>query len=129
MTTKMRGYNGKHPRIKYPVWDSSHFSPLITVNYRKQFRRGFVLQFRGGRGLQWEGGYGGRRGVSLKGLCDPQLQNFCHYIINHCKNMTRASGGVANRMHPLSWGSHKRKGFEKWGLYYGGAPSSGLLVR
>ena len=26
-------------------------------------------------------------------LCSPQLQSTCHYIVNHCKSIARASGG------------------------------------
>ena len=50
-----------------------------------------------------------------------QLKSTCHYMINHCKNMARASGG-ANIMLPLSGRivsvcafEHKRKRSKRGG--------------
>ena len=37
-------------------------------------------------------------------LCSPQLQSTCHYIVNHYVNILHVHLGVANNMHPLSWG-------------------------
>ena len=43
-------------------------------------------------------------------LCSPQLQSTCHYIVNHYVKILHVHLGVANNMHPLSWGGgHKRK--------------------
>ena len=42
-------------------------------------------------------------------LCDPQLQNTCHYIVNqYVKYYTCVLGG-ANNMRPLSWGAQTEK--------------------
>ena len=37
-------------------------------------------------------------------LCSPQLQSTCHYIVNHYVKILHVHLGVANNMHPLSWG-------------------------
>ena len=37
----------------------------------------------------------------------PQWQSTCHYIVNHYVKIMHVRLGVANNMHPLSWG-HKR---------------------
>ena len=58
-------------------------------------------------------------------LCSPQLQSTCHYIVNHFVKILHVHLGVANNMHPLSWGGgHKRKrsrdGYESaaaWGSF------------
>ena len=42
-------------------------------------------------------------------LCSPQWQSTCHYIVNHYVKILHVRLGVANIMHPLSWGGHKRK--------------------
>ena len=34
----------------------------------------------------------------------PQLQSTCHYIVNHYVKILHVHLGVANNMHPLSWG-------------------------
>ena len=39
----------------------------------------------------------------------PQLQSTFHYIVNHYVKILHVHLGVANNMHPLSWGGHKRK--------------------
>ena len=44
-------------------------------------------------------------------LCSPQSQSTCHYIVNHYVKILHVHLGVANNMHPLSWGGggYKRK--------------------
>ena len=37
-------------------------------------------------------------------LCSPQWQSTCHYIVNHYVKILHVRLGVANNMHPLSWG-------------------------
>ena len=48
--------------------------------------------------------------VPPRTLCSPQLQSTCHYIVNHYVKILHVPLGVANNMHPVSWGGgHKRK--------------------
>ena len=42
-------------------------------------------------------------------LCSPQLQSTCHYIVNHYVKILHVHLGVANNMHPLSWGGTNGK--------------------
>ena len=43
-------------------------------------------------------------------LCSPHWQSTCHYIVNHYVKILHVRLGVANNMHPLSWGGgHKQK--------------------
>ena len=39
----------------------------------------------------------------------PQLQSTCHYIVNHYVKILHVHLGVANNMHPLSWGGTNGK--------------------
>ena len=42
-------------------------------------------------------------------LCSPQLQSTCHYIVHHYVKILHVHLGVANNMHPLSWGGTNGK--------------------
>ena len=37
-------------------------------------------------------------------LCSPKLRSTRHYIVNHYVKILHVHLGVANNMHPLSWG-------------------------
>ena len=42
-------------------------------------------------------------------LCSPQWQSTCHFIVNHYVKILHVRLGVANNMHPLSWGGTNGK--------------------
>ena len=42
-------------------------------------------------------------------LCTAQLQNTCHYIVNHHVKVWHVHLRGANNMHPLSWGAQVEK--------------------
>ena len=50
-------------------------------------------------------------------LCSPQLQSTCHYIVNHYVKILHVHLGVANNMHPLSWGGTNGKD-PSWESFY-----------